>query len=343
MAPTRKFTLRFRIKNVIWIFKWIILLFIITYIVCLPFRKSKQNIRETSYKLVQAYIRSGIIKPSSIVPVTCDSKDVYLLIVVPSAVSNFEQRNAIRNTWGNVSNVHSTVVVKFLLGRSPNTALQSIAITESEIYNDIIFDDILETYENLTRKSIAMLRWASLHCHGVQYLLKIDDDMFLNLPRLLDDLKKHQIKNAIGGCKVTGSSPFRHPVSKWRVSRTQYKEDYYPDYIAGTAYLMSGDILQNLFRATQKVPYFIFEDVYITGLCRQYIGATANKYAGFSCGYRDQGPCGKNFRYKITGHHYGPSEIERMWLELQDRWSNCRFVDYDFIYKVADLFGYIFL
>lgn len=343
MGQIRKATLRSRLKTLITVSKWIIILFIIIYIICLPLRRVKQNIRETSYKLVQAYISLGIITTSSIAPISCEDKYVYLLMVVPSAVANFEQRNAIRNTWGNVSNLHTTVLLKFLLGKSTNAALQDIAVTESEIYNDIIFEDILETYENLTRKSIAMLRWASMHCRDVQYLLKVDDDIFLNLPRLLDELKKHQMKNAISGCKVMGSSPFRHSISKWSVSRAQYKEDYYPDYLAGTAYLISGDIIQNLYRATQKLPYFIFEDVYITGLCRQYIEASANGNSGFSCGYRDQGPCGKNFRYKITGHHYSPPEIERMWLELQDRWSNCRLVDYDFIYTLVDLFRYIFL
>ncbi|XP_061169259.1 beta-1,3-galactosyltransferase 1-like [Saccostrea echinata] len=332
-----------RIKQLKSVLKWIILVFLITFIVCIPFRSSKNDIQLTSYKLVQAYVNSGIIRSFPSNPVICNEKDVFLLVMVPSAVSNFEQRNAIRSTWGNLTNVKPIVLVKFLLGKSKNTALQDVAATENQIYNDILFEDIIEAYENLTRKSIAMLRWASMHCHRVRYLLKVDDDIFLNLPRLLEELKKHPRENSIIGCKVKGSTPFRFPFTKWRVSRTQYKGNYYPDYIAGTAYLISGDILQKLYSATQQVPYFIFEDIYITGLCREYIGVRAEEHKGFSCGYRDKGPCGKNFRYGITGHHYSPSEIKRMWLDLQDRWSNCRIEDYYFIYKLVDLFRYIFL
>ncbi|XP_056014233.1 beta-1,3-galactosyltransferase 1-like [Ostrea edulis] len=263
--------------------------------------------------------------------------------MVPSAVTNFEQRHAIRSTWGNVSSVPTTVLVRFLLGRTTNTTLQDIAATENQLYNDIVFEDILETYENLTLKSIAMLRWALLHCHQIRYLLKIDDDMFLNLPRLLETLTKYPKVNSIVGCKVSRSVPFRSSLSKWSVSRALYPDDYYPDYIAGTAYLISGDIIRTLYRATQKVPYFIFEDVYITGLCRRYIGAIAKDHTGFSGGYRDEGPCGNNFRYKITGHHYSPSEIKRMWLELKDRWSTCRFLDQKIIYRLVDMFKFIFL
>jgi beta-1,3-galactosyltransferase 1 len=207
----------------------------------------------------------------------------------------------------------------------------------------IVFEDIVETYENLILKPIAMLRWTSLNYHRIRYLLKIDNDMFLSLPRLLDVLQKYPKKNSIVGCKVSKSAPFRLPISKWSVSRTVYSDNYYPDYIAGIVYLISGDMIQNLYNTTQKVPYFIFEDVYITGICRHNIGAIAEEHSGFSCGYRDKGPCGNNFRYKITGHHYSPAEIKRMWLELGDKWPYCRFLDQYIIYRLVDIFKFIFL
>ena len=87
----------------------------------------------------------------------------------------------------------------------------------------------------------------------------------------------------------------------------------------------------------------MFEDVYITGLCRRHIGALAKSHAEFSCGYRDKGPCGSNFLYEITGHHYSPKEVQRMWSELQNRWSDCRLVDSYFVYRVIDIFKWIFL
>lgn len=335
--------LKRRIQTIKHIVKWVVIIYLLTYIVCLPFRESKKGADETSYTLLQAYVESGLLETAPMRHKTYSNGEVFLLIMVPSAVSNFEQRDAIRRTWGNVSTIKPTVLLKFVLGKSKDTVHQSLAETENSIHNDILFEEILETYENLSQKSIALLRWASANCNGVKYLLKIDDDMFLNLPRLLNELNAHPKTNTISGCKVSGASPFRFAFSKWKISRSEYKNDYYPDYIAGTAYLISGDIISNLYRATRNVPYFIFEDVYITGLCRKHIGAVALENKGFNCGYRNRGPCGNNFRYQITGHHYTPREIQRMWLELQDRWSNCRLVDHYFIYKLVDLFKYMFL
>lgn len=322
------------VKNVL---KWMIILFLTTYVICIPFRASRKKAEET-------YLKSGLLRPSiSTSHTTCSNGEVFLLIMVPSAVSNFEQRNAIRSTWGNLSSTNPTVMLKFVLGKSKRSLHQNLAGVENSIYNDILFTDISETYENLFKKSIALLRWASTNCQGLRYLLKIDDDMFLNLPRLLDELKTQSKLNSISGCKVSGASPFRFPLSKWRISRTEYEKDYYPDYIAGTAYLISGDIISKLYSATESIPYFIFEDVYITGLCREHIGAVALENKGFSCGYRDRSPCGQNFRYRITGHHYTPAEIQRLWRELQDRWSVCQRRDNYFIFKLFDLFLYLFL
>lgn len=334
---------RVRTQTLRCIVKWIAVVFLTTYLVCIPFRGYKERSEEKFHTLIQAYVKSGLLHPPVERQVTCRNRNVFLLIIVPSAVSNFEQRSAIRKTWGNVSTVKPSVLLKFMLGKSKHFIDQTLAETENSIYKDILFEDILETYENLSLKSIALLQWAMENCEGVRYLLKIDDDMFLNLPRLLTELKAHPKMNSIAGCKVSGAYPFRFAFSKWKISRDEYEKDNYPEYIAGTAYLISGDIISNLHSATKRVPYFIFEDVYITGLCREHIGAVALEHKGFSCGYRDVGPCGKNLRYKITGHHYTPNEIQRMWLELQDRWSKCRIMDTYFIYRLVDLFKYMFL
>ncbi|XP_061185723.1 beta-1,3-galactosyltransferase 5-like [Saccostrea echinata] len=324
---------------------WVISVFLVIYLLCAPYRGLTINTEDISYRLVQAYIDTGIVPPITAASVSCadQGENVFLLIMVPSAVSNFKQRDAIRHTWGNVSKVKPTVQVNFVLGKSKHAALQDLAHTEKLIYNDIVFEDVLETYENLTRKSIAILRWTVSFCSKVRYLLKIDDDMFLNLPRLLRYLTEFSQVNTILGCKVSHTAPFRNPFSKWYVSHDQYEDREYPEYIAGTAYLISGDVIYDLYQATDKVPYFIFEDVFITGLCRKQIGAVAKEHREFSCGSREIGPCGKNFRYMITGHHYSPPELTRMWVELQNRWSDCRLVDYFFIYSLIDIFKWIFL
>ncbi|XP_078320415.1 beta-1,3-galactosyltransferase 1-like isoform X2 [Crassostrea virginica] len=319
--------------------------FILIYIICLPFRRKIDDGFQSHYRLVQSYIDSGLIpRPRTISP-SCinNGENVFLLIMVPSTASNFAQRNAIRKTWGHISNIPPIVKLKFVLGKTHTSQLQDFVLTENLLYNDIIIEDVPEKYENLTQKSTAILRWTVSNCPRVRYLLKIDDDVFLNLPRLLKYLSKHPQTNTVLGCLVSHSSPFRSIFSKWRVSWDQYNEEEYPEYISGPAYLISGDVLYKLYQSTKHVPKFMFEDVYITGLCRRHIGALAKSHAEFSCGYRDKGPCGSNFLYEITGHHYSPKEVQRMWSELQNRWSDCRLVDSYFVYRVIDIFKWIFL
>lgn len=168
---------------------------------------------------------------------------------------------------------------------------------ENLIYNDILFEDILEIYENFFLKFIVILYWVMENCEGVRYLLKIDDDMFFNFLRFLNELNVYLKINIIFGCKVSGVFLFWFVFLKWKILRLEYKNDYYLDYIVGIVYLISGDIILNLYWVIWNVLYFIFEDVYIIGLCRKYIGVVVLENKGFNCGYWNCGFCGNNFRY----------------------------------------------
>ena len=74
----------------------------------------------------------------------------FLLIVVCSAVGNFEAREAIRQTWmmGNASKSLPVRTV-FLLGRPLNESRQIDVITESSIHGDIIQEGFHDAYLNL--------------------------------------------------------------------------------------------------------------------------------------------------------------------------------------------------
>lgn len=70
-------------------------------------------------------------------------------MMLPSAVSNLEQKNYICITLGNVSTTKPTVLLIFVLGKGKDTFHQTLAQTENSINYDILFEDILEKYENL--------------------------------------------------------------------------------------------------------------------------------------------------------------------------------------------------
>lgn len=188
---------------------------------------------------------------------------------------------------------------------------------EKQKYMDVIEIDIYEMYKNLAKKMIALLQWIYFHCNNPKFILKVDDDVFLNSNLLVNYLRNNNPMNSIIGCKVENASVDRNEISKHYISREEYKPKKFPDYIGGPAYIISGDILGKLYLATNEVPSIFLEDVYITGLCRKYIKALALGHQGFSCADRMKEPCGEHFRNKISGHPYSSGEIERMWIQLK--------------------------
>ena len=63
-------------------------------------------------------------------------------------------------------------------------------VEESRTYGDILQEDFVDSYMNLTLKSVMGLKWASTYCSQTQYLLKTDDDIFVNVPVLLTYLQE---------------------------------------------------------------------------------------------------------------------------------------------------------
>ncbi|NXK15743.1 B3GT4 galactosyltransferase, partial [Herpetotheres cachinnans] len=55
-------------------------------------------------------------------------------------------------------------------------------------HGDLLQGAFADTYANLTRKTLLLLRWAAARCPAVPFLLKADDDVFVNLPVLTNYL-----------------------------------------------------------------------------------------------------------------------------------------------------------
>ena len=97
--------------------------------------------------------------------------------VVSSAPDNFYNREQIRKTWGQGNNVY------FLLGAT-GPRLQPLIADEARQHGDIIQGTFVDSYRNLTFKQVMGLLWAGSHCPGVKYILKTDDDVFVNTQQL---------------------------------------------------------------------------------------------------------------------------------------------------------------
>lgn len=157
------------------------------------------------------------------------TKAPFLLVIVCSAVSNTDARNAIRDTWmkakrvqngtllSALENITLGVKVAFLLGETTNETIQNDVYLENELHGDIIQEGFYDSYLNLTLKSVMLLKWVTTYCPEVSFVLKTDDDMFVNIPALVGYLSTIHRQNVIVGYLFCHARPVKDLRSKWLV------------------------------------------------------------------------------------------------------------------------------
>ncbi|XP_041452276.1 beta-1,3-galactosyltransferase 5-like [Drosophila obscura] len=191
-----------------------------------------------------------------------------LLILITSAQSHSMERMSIRQTWMHYASWRD-VGMAFVLGRTTNATLKESLNQENYIYGDMIRGNFIDSYLNLTLKTISMLEWVDTHCPRVKYILKTDDDMFINVPKLLDFIDEHKDKRTIYGRLAEEQEPERNRGSKYFVPYHQFRGAEFPKYTTGGAYLLTGDIVHELYMESLNMYYVQLEDVFTTGIVAQ--------------------------------------------------------------------------
>ena len=107
----------------------------------------------------------------------------------------------------------------FLLGKLTNNSADIKLTYESDTFGDILQEEFIDSYANLTIKSLMLLKWFQQNCDGeharVEYVLKTDDDMFVNLVNLREIVDGDNNNNLLMGRLWASSYPIRDPWNKW--------------------------------------------------------------------------------------------------------------------------------
>ncbi|KAG5341871.1 B3GN5 glucosaminyltransferase, partial [Acromyrmex heyeri] len=258
------------------------------------------------------------------IPERCPNlgKDMDLVMIVMSAPTHLEARTAIRQTWGHFGQ-RSDMSVLFMLGTTLDSRVETILRKEQNMYNDVIRGRFLDSYSNLTLKTISTLEWVDTYCSKVKYLLKTDDDMFINVPRLLAFVYKHvKDRNVIFGRLARKWKPIRNRKSKYYVSQAQFQQSVFPDFTTGPAYLLSSDTVRRLYDAALDQTYLKLEDVFTTGIVAHRLGikrSHANEFLNKRIQYT---AC--NIQRGISIHMVKYSEQFDLWKKLLDGKSKCK-------------------
>ncbi|XP_058999095.1 beta-1,3-galactosyltransferase 9 [Mustela lutreola] len=204
----------------------------------------------------------------------CKGKNIFLLSLIFSSPENGTRRDLIRKTWGNVTSVQGYhILTLFALGMPVLVTTQQEIDKESHKNNDIIEGIFLDTSENQTLKIITMMQWAVTFCPNALFILKVDEEMFVNLPSLVDyllNLKEH-LEDIYVGKVIHQDTPNRDPNSQEFVPFSKYPEKYYPDYCSGETFIMSQDVARMMYVVFNEVPIMVPADVFV-GICAKFIG-----------------------------------------------------------------------
>ena len=205
---------------------------------------------------------------TTLITTTSCERPYFLLVVVSSAPYYAQRRRDIRLTWGVDSDLNSRWKTVFLVAQTRNRTESEALLQEGETFGDLIRADYYDHYWNQTLKIQMAFEWASKYCQ-FSFLLKMDDDVFVNTRALISLLKnpKTPRENLYTGKVEAPAQVLRH--GKWKVSENEYNGTFYPPLCPGFGIVLSPDVVNTFVGLFDVVPRFRLDDV--------YIGLLANK------------------------------------------------------------------
>ncbi|KAK7496578.1 hypothetical protein BaRGS_00012230 [Batillaria attramentaria] len=221
----------------------------------------------------------------------CGYGPLDLLIVIHSSVQNFHARRILRETWAATNIVRGVRVRRvFFLGRSDSDVIQGHVNMEQATYTDIVQGDFMDTFPNLTMKAITALRWVNDHCSNARYILKADDDMFVNIFSLLEHTLNHLAgseRTVLCHAKAANTSQIvRDPKSKWYVPRDVLPgRTHWPAFCSGYVVVITTDSVSPLYSASYVAPYVPVDDGFVYGILPEVSGKNFLQYHDISSNF----------------------------------------------------------
>ncbi|XP_052446984.1 beta-1,3-galactosyltransferase 1-like [Carassius gibelio] len=253
-------------------------------------------------------------------PDKCSQWDPFLVLMVPVAPHQLEARNAIRSTWGNESSVQGKAVLTlFLVGLTGGSEAQQQLEEESRQHRDLLQSNFVDSYFNLTIKTMVIMDWLATRCPQAAYAMKVDSDMYINLENLMTLLLSTNTprQNYITGYLMWDRPVVRDKNSKWYVAEELYPEQKYPTYLQGMGYVFSNDLPEKLVEASKEIKPFNIEDAYV-GACLKQLGIVPSfppdpsQFKAYMWQYKRE-----DFLSVITTILSSPQQLKDIWKDLK--------------------------
>lgn len=189
----------------------------------------------------------------------------------------------IRQTWGNLDrnrlpDDHHWKVV-FMMGKAETDETNEAIMSEYQRYGDLIIGNYTDRYRVITTKVLMAFQWASqIRC---SYILKTDDDVYVDVPKLAHWLMKVLKKpTSFYGGVVYSGKVVRDKTHRHYISREDLSLDYFPAFCKGFMYVVSWSLIPKMVDLSRHVTRIGPDDAYV-GLLAYELGISPVKIEGF--------------------------------------------------------------
>ncbi|NXU21371.1 B3GL1 acetylgalactosaminyltransferase, partial [Pardalotus punctatus] len=251
----------------------------------------------------------------------CAHTRPFLVILVASSPWDVTGRQAVRNSWGSRDSWWGQrILTLFLLGQDARREDEALSVEdESILYGDIIRQDFVDTYDNLTLKTIMAFQWLSEFCSNARFFMKTDVDSFINTPNLVKFLLQlNSSENFYTGYPLIDNFAYRGGFDRKRfISYEDYPFKLYPPYCSGIGYILDGKLALRIYELMSHVKPVKMEDVYV-GICLSILKVNlsipedAEQFFLYKVNFDI---C--KYRHLIVAHGLTSSELIEFWQDLQ--------------------------
>ena len=114
--------------------------------------------------------------------------------------------------------------------------------------------------------TLAKLTWSHDACPLARFVLMLDDTTFVNTRRVSTVTRQEGFaSNRVYGTVLRAMQPDRRPGSPHEAGEAAWPWPYFPSFVGGPVYLISGDTVPRLLVAASRTPTVHLTQVFLTG------------------------------------------------------------------------------
>lgn len=187
----------------------------------------------------------GAAKPSAVSQGANKTEEpLFLFVGVVTAPGYFLRREYIRKAWLRNPNigVGRPIEARFFVGE-PQAEHAAALQREADEMGDIVQLPMHDSYDNLTAKTLELIRWAVFYKEA-KFVMKMDDDTYPNFHNLLPILRDTTAKYSLLG-HIFSCAPVLN-FTKWAEKKEVYNQPFYPTYAQGSGYILSFELARDI-------------------------------------------------------------------------------------------------